>query len=162
MDVGAWIMDGVRARRHRALLLGVQWAAFVCALIACVTVLFMPLGEEETADAQGHLSVATQTLWGSDNPQAVGIIVAATAITLIPLLARGRARRPVAATVAVLLALFVMAGMLSVGLFFVPAAVLQVVAALIPTEVEGARPEPVGLGVGASRPDGSPDPGAGT
>ncbi|MFT4163669.1 MAG: hypothetical protein QM650_00325 [Microlunatus sp.] len=68
------------------------------------------------------------------HPHAVRMIVAATAFTLVPLLARGRARTPVTATVAVLLGLFVMAGMFGVGLFFVPAAVLQVVTGLIPTE----------------------------
>lgn len=121
-------------RHRRTVLICVQVGVFLLALAACVTVLFMPMGEGISTDSQGQTSSFAVTLWSSDNPQAVGMIVAATAITLIPLLARGRARRPVTASVAVLLALFVMAGMFSVGLFFVPAAVLQVVAALIPTE----------------------------
>ena len=121
-------------RHRRAVLIGVQVGVFLLALAACLTVLFMPMGGGISTDSLGHTSSYTETLWSSDNPQAVGMIVAATAITLIPLLVRGRARRPVTASVAVLLALFVVAGMFSVGLFFVPAAALQVVAALIPTE----------------------------
>ncbi|MFT4163866.1 MAG: hypothetical protein QM650_01330 [Microlunatus sp.] len=127
-------MGDVVYRHRRVVLICVQIGVFLLALAACLTVLFMPTGEGIGTDSQGHISSFTVTLWSSDNPQAVGMIAAATAITLVPLLARGRARRPVAASVAVVLALFVMAGMFSVGLFFVPAAVLQVVAALIPTE----------------------------
>jgi hypothetical protein len=130
MDDGALDRTG---RNHRTLVSGTQLAAVALSVAACLVVLFMPLGEGVSTTSDGSTTETTSTLWNSDNPQAVGMIMVAAAIPLIALVAVGRWRRPTAAVATVLLTLFVMVGILSVGMFFLPATIAQLAAAIFPT-----------------------------
>jgi hypothetical protein len=112
------------------------WVSFVLAVGGAITFLFAPLGTQvevepvrvgEKPGAMGvsHPNVVQANGWSVAIPASVGIGLAA-----FPLAARGRWRRPVRTVSAVLLGAFVFLGIFSVGLFYMPAWVAMIVAAV--------------------------------
>jgi hypothetical protein len=123
-------------------------AALVTALVSLM-LMFLPLGQNATSGSaragpapRSSVSVApdvgTKTPvrtersnlvqregWGMARVLAIPVSVCA-----LPLLFSGRVRRRAAEAVALLFALFVMAGLPSIGLFFLPSLILLAVAAL--------------------------------
>ena len=108
------------------------WVSFGLAPAAALTLLFAPLGTSVAPVPGGsgrpneviaHPSQLEVDGWDAAIPLAVPVLIAA-----IPLSVRGRWKRSVRVATAVLLGAFVIAGILSVGQFYLPATVAMIVA----------------------------------
>jgi hypothetical protein len=102
-------------------------AAFVLALLGALIAAFTPLGQRCGTTFPGNETVCSGTSTFSVDGWWVLVVVSVpVVISLLPLLLR---RRPAWIASAVLLWVFCVLGMLSVGVFFVPAAILMTIAA---------------------------------
>jgi MFS family permease len=117
--------------------------AFASFLVASVAALFLAFGpsiqqEHESTDAGGSTIVTSSStsLVSSEGAAVLLILAIPVLITLMPVLV---SRRGVRTGTAVLLLGLCVLGLASIGLFFVPAAVLMSVAAF----VHDPRPAPI-------------------
>jgi hypothetical protein len=115
---------GVRANRWVV-------AAFAVAVLGAIVASFAPLGQLCTESAEPGLEIAMESCGGVSllSQEGASILVVVSVPLLVafaPVLVH---RRPATIASAVLLWLVCFAGALSVGLFFVPAAILMTVAA---------------------------------
>lgn len=137
-------VTGTQRDQARHSRLGAKWVAEVMALAlvavaVAVTVVLLPY-KSVTGDSDGNETVTVISLW-EGGPSILVVLVAPVLIALAPLLARGRTRQPVAVTASVLLAVFAGAATFEVGPFFLPAAIVEVVAVCLPTR-RGTHPLP--------------------
>ncbi len=126
----------METRRDRGRILVVVSAALI--VLAAAAALFLPTGTEVTASSTGEETERSTTLWGDIRdgeedwfvalvlPAPVAVALAAVALD------RTRVRRASRMGAAVLLALFTLLALASVGLFFIPGAAAMLVAALVP------------------------------
>jgi hypothetical protein len=110
------------------------WISFVLAVAASLTFLLAPVGtkveavpagEDQDVGKVSHTNMLQTEGWSVAIPLSVGMVIAA-----IPLVARRRWRRLVRTVSAVPLGAYVLLGIFSVGLFFVPAWTAMIVAAV--------------------------------
>jgi len=114
-----------------------QLIALALTAAAVIAVLFVPTYQIETSSSDhgaSHFIMNALVVNGPGMlvPLAIPLVFAAA-----PVVARGRAWRPVSIAAAVLLALFTAVALFSMGVFLVPAAIAEVVALFLPA---GARP----------------------
>lgn len=127
-------MDAVASRptgRPVLLLLPV-----VLALLAAVVLLVIPTGREESVSISSTGEITrhsrSTTLVQSDGWSVLVPLAVPVAIAGVPLaLRRTRWRRGALVAASVLLLAFVVAGLLSIGVYYLPAAVAMVMAAIV-------------------------------
>lgn len=126
----------METRRDRGRILVVVAAALV--VLAAGAALFLPTGTEVTASPSGEDSERSTTLWGDirdgDEDWYVALVLLAPVVVALAAVAldRTRVRRASRMAAAVLLSLFTLLALASVGLFFLPGAGAMLVAALVP------------------------------
>jgi hypothetical protein len=117
---------------------GIAVASFLAAVVGALVVLVVPLGSWcSISSVGGSERCGTSRIIADEGWGILLVLAVPILIALVPVLARGRG---VSALAAVLLWICCLLGLLSIGIFFVPAAVLMTVAA--------ARREPVPAPVG--------------
>jgi hypothetical protein len=115
-----------------------QWAAFTLAAVASVVLLLAPTATQESVSASASstgsaastaTSVTTEhlTLLQSQGRGVLLVLAAPLLLTVLPLLLPGHYARIAALGCLVLLGLFVLAGALSVGAFYLPALLVAAV-----------------------------------
>jgi hypothetical protein len=114
---------------------------FVLALLAAVVLLVIPTGREESVSISSTGEITrhsrSTTLVQSDGWSVLVRLAVPVAFAGVPLaLRRTRWRRGALVAASVLLLAFVVAGLLSIGVIFLPAAIAMVTAAI----VDGRRP----------------------
>ncbi|UUT35940.1 hypothetical protein [Microbacterium elymi] len=114
-----------------------QIIGFALTLAAGVALCFLPAFQSVTSDSDGHQATRTQTLLQMQGSAYLLVLVIPVLIAAVPLLLRGRAWRVSSIVAAVLLGVFALVGALSIGVFYLPAAIVEVVAACLPVR----RPE---------------------
>lgn len=110
-----------------------QWVALGLALAASVYLLVVPVYEGAVSDESGATLRTSETLLSVNGPWALVVLAVPPAIAALPLFARGRAWQPLSVVACVLLGAGVLVGILTIGVFFLPALVVEVVAACLPT-----------------------------
>ena len=120
-------------------------AALAAAVLAALVAAFLPSGQEMSATGGPGLVTVTHnysvSLFQVDGARVLVVVSVPVVLALIAVMVRNRAVK-VAATV--LLWIGCVLGMLSVGLFFVPAAVLMTFALRSPAPAQAIPPMPVG------------------
>jgi hypothetical protein len=132
-------MDAVARPAGRPVLLLLP---FVLALLAVVLLLVIPTGREESVSISSTGEITrhsrSTTLVQSDGWSVLVPLAVPVAIAGVPLaLRRTRWRRGALVAASVLLLAFVVAGLLSIGVYYLPAAVAMETAAI----VDGRRPK---------------------
>jgi len=126
----------VETRRDRGRILVVVSAALV--VLAAAAALFVPTGTELTVSSSGEETERSTTLWGDirdgEEDWSVALVLLAPVVVALAAVAldRTRLRRASRMGAAVLLSLFTLLALASVGLFFLPGAGAMLVAALVP------------------------------
>ncbi|MEQ6897056.1 hypothetical protein [Microbacterium sp. KR10-403] len=114
-----------------------QIVGAVLAAAASIVSGILPSFESVTTDSSGHETITTQSLLQVQGPAFLVVLLIPVVVTLIPLFLRGRAWIVASVIVAALLVAFAIAGALSIGGFYLPAAVIETVATFFP--VRGNR-----------------------
>ena len=73
-----------------------------------------------------------QTLLQAEGPHVLPVLLLPVALTLVPLLWLGRGRTAASVTCSALLVLVCLVGMLTVGVFYLPAAIVSGIALAVP------------------------------
>ena len=116
-----------------------QWLALVLAAAASVFLAFLPVYSGVASDSNGNSAETSATLVQVNGPSVIVLLAIPIAISLLPLFTRGRAWQPLSIAAAVLLGLAVLLGSFSIGIFFVPAMIVEVVAACFPTRAASRK-----------------------
>jgi hypothetical protein len=106
----------------------VQLVALLLAVAAAAVLIGVPMNSGST----------TQTLLRAEGPHVLPVLLLPVALTLVPATWLGRGRTAAAVACAVLLVLVCLAGLLTVGVFYLPAAIVSGVAFTVPAR--GAIP----------------------
>ena len=109
----------------------VQVIAVALAVLGGWLMLVLPSYGSAAMDSSGAETVATVTMLDAAGPAAVGLAAVPVAIALLPLFGVGRAWQPLSISASVLTGCFVLLGILSVGIFFVPALLAGLVAVFL-------------------------------
>jgi hypothetical protein len=110
-----------------------QWLTLVLTVAASMLLAFLPVYSGATSDSNGTSTETSATLVQVNGPSVMVLLAIPIAISLLPLFARGRAWQPLSITAAILLGFAAFLGILSIGIFFVPAMIVEVAAAFLPT-----------------------------
>ncbi len=110
-------------------------ASFLLAVTAGLFVAFAPLGRTCTAEPSGRERCISESIFQHDGAWILVVISVPIALALAPVLVRHRAAAIVST---VLLWAFCLVGLASLGLFFVPSAVLMTIAATRRDPVQAA------------------------
>ena len=110
-----------------------QLASSAYAVAASLGLAFIPLGSSQTSSADSersfHVSpIVHTTLLHEQGSRILVLLAVPVALTLIGLLSPARVRLVASVITAALLWVGVLAGMLSIGLFFIPAVLCSMVA----------------------------------
>lgn len=121
-----------------------RWAitAFVAAVVGALMVSFAPLGRSCTPSFDDVSETCRRTsLFSHEGASILGVVVVPVLVALFAVVVH---RRPAYVAAALLLWIGCILGLLSVGIFFVPAAILMTVAAAVPSPdrvaLEGSQP----------------------
>ena len=110
-----------------------QWLTLVLTVAASMLLAFLPVYSGATSDSNGTSTETSATLVQENGPSVLVVLAIPILISLLPLFARGRAWQPLSITAAILLGFAVFLGILTIGIFFVPAMVVEIAAASLPT-----------------------------
>lgn len=116
-------------------MLGIEMAkrltlvAFVIAVLGAATAAFAPVGRSCGVSAGGPERCVGESIFEVDGAWVLVVVSVPLLVALLPVVVRHRAGAVISA---VLLWVCCVVGVFSVGLFFVPAAVLMTVAAAMP------------------------------
>lgn len=110
-----------------------QVLARVAAAVAALVVLVVPMYSSVTQYPDGRVETSAKAFVDVNGTWAIAVVLIPVVLAGVPLLLRGRAKRPGAIVAAALLCLFVIIAGFTVGLFFLPAAVCAVIALLLPS-----------------------------
>lgn len=109
-----------------------QFLAFAFTLAAVLAILILPSYITVESDSKGNETVSTSTVLAETGPVVLAILAVPTLIAAVPLLLRGRTWQPGTITSALLLVGFAIVSGLTIGFYFVPAAILALVATFLP------------------------------
>lgn len=109
-----------------------QWIALGLAVAASAFLTFLPVYSGVTSDSNGTSTEARATLVQVNGPSVLILLAVPVVISLVPLLAHGRAWPLLSIVAAILLGIAVLLGILSIGVFFVPALIVEIIAACLP------------------------------
>ncbi len=110
-----------------------QALAFSLAIAASLILLLVPVYTVAKLTAGGPMQVSQSTLLETVGPSIFVLLLIPVALTGLPLLLRGRARKQVSVVTAVALAVFVVIGSASIGWFYAPAFTAAIAALLAST-----------------------------
>lgn len=110
----------------------VQFVALVLVVAAGVILLVVPTYMTVTSSSDGPEVTSSQTMLAVVGPWLFVVLLAPVLFAALPLFARGRAWAVLSVVSAILLGGFVLLSLLTIGIFFVPGAVLSVIAACLP------------------------------
>ena len=102
-------------------------ASFLAALVAALIAGFAPLGTRCSASSTGTESCSGVSSFEVDGSYILVVVAVPVVIALLPVLVRHRSAAVVSAT---LLWVCCMLGIASIGMFFIPSAVLMTIAAV--------------------------------
>ncbi|WP_277051089.1 hypothetical protein [Ruania albidiflava] len=132
---------GPAARGHRLGWLGVAGlVAFVLATLASIVLLFLPVYSTVTTTANGVQTEDTATLWAVNGPWILVPLAFPVLLTAAIALARGRGGLMVSILCTILLAGYTVLALASIGMFYIPALAVSVVAVLGRAIRAGSRP----------------------
>ncbi|MGZ8571636.1 MAG: hypothetical protein ACXWW5_05360 [Actinomycetota bacterium] len=103
-------------------------AAFIAAVLGASIAAFAPLASGCTETAEGVRRCRSESVFDDDGARVLVVVIIPIVLALVPVLLR---RRWVRVVSAVLLWACCVVGLLSIGIFFVPAAVLMTISASI-------------------------------
>lgn len=109
----------------------VQLAAAAAAVVAAVLVCTLPLYTGASSGSDGTERVERLSAWQLMGPSILLTVAFPVVFSLLPLFARGRWWQRLGFVSAALLILFTLASLLSIGMLFVPATALAVVAMFV-------------------------------
>lgn len=109
-----------------------QIVALVLVLAAAAALLVLPMYESVTTGSDGSEVDSTQTLLEVNGPWLLVLLAIPVALAAMPLFAYGRIWAVLSIVSACLLWACVILGGLTIGVFFVPGALLAVIAACVP------------------------------
>ncbi|GAA1991744.1 hypothetical protein [Microbacterium pumilum] len=110
----------------------VQIAALALAVLAAVVLLVVPTYESVTVSSDGGEISTSLTMLQAVGPWIFVVLLVPVLATAVPVFARGRAWSVLSMIGAIVLSGFVILSLLTIGMFFVPAAIASVVAACLP------------------------------
>lgn len=109
-----------------------QIVGVVLTVAAAAVMSVLPSFESVTTDSSGHEKIETQTLLEVQGIAFLIVLLIPVLVAAVPLFLRGRAWQVTSIVVAAALALFVILGALSIGRFYLPAAIIEIVAIFVP------------------------------
>lgn len=115
-----------------------QLIALALVVLAILTILLIPMYGSGTTDSSGQGATSTDTVLAVNGPGILAVLAIPLLISLAPVVVQGRAESPVSIASAVFLCAFTLIAMLSIGGFFLPAAVAEVIAAFLPAHARRA------------------------
>lgn len=118
----------------------VQLLAAVLAATATAWLLVAPVYAGLSEDSMGNRSETRATLLEVNGPQVLVVLAIPVVLACLPLLATGRAWQPVSILATVTLGVVVALGILSIGIFYAPAAMALLVACFLKPRRRPARP----------------------
>ena len=121
-----------------------QWIALVLGVAASALLAFLPVYSGVTSDSNGISIETSATLVQVNGPSVLILLAIPITISLVPLFTRGRAWQPLSIAAAILLGIVVFLGILSIGIFFMPAMIVEVIAACLPTRAASPAVPTVG------------------
>lgn len=110
-----------------------QVLALGFAVAAAATILVIPSYMVITTDSAGRDIASMHTVLEVGGPWFLAVLAIPIVITIVPLLVRGRAWQPVSIVATVLLGVFTLVALLTIGMYFLPALVASVVGAVLPS-----------------------------
>lgn len=113
--------------RRRVVQLAAAAAAAVGAVLACL----LPLYTETTIDGAGVETTRQLSAWEAMGPSIALTVAFPVAFAILPLFARGRWWQRLGFISAALLIVFTLAGLMSIGLLFIPATGLAALAMFV-------------------------------
>lgn len=116
-----------------------QWIAFAFTVAASSLLSFLPVYSGVTSDSNGTSTETSATLVQVNGPSVLIPLAVPIAISLVPLLARGRAWQTLSIVATVLLGVAVFLGILSIGVFFLPALIVEIIAACLPAQAASRK-----------------------
>lgn len=117
-----------------AALLGVA-----AAIVMCTVPLYSVTSSSVSSSGGSHAGSSSQTVLQVMGTGYLVVLLAPAVLAAIPLLLRGRAASIAALVAAVLIGGFVVLGIMSIGLFYLPCAVFAIIAAAMPSAAPGSR-----------------------
>lgn len=109
-----------------------QIVAAALALIATVALCVLPSYVSVTTDSQGHEKIETQPLLAVMGSAYLLVLLIPVAIAVVPLFLHGRAWKISSIVAAVLLGGFAILGAVSIGRYYLPAGIIEIIAACLP------------------------------
>ncbi|MCL2795099.1 MAG: hypothetical protein FWD85_07310 [Microbacteriaceae bacterium] len=116
-----------------------QFIAFVLTVAAIIAIVFVPSYSIETTSSDHGASYVVMSAYAVNGGGILVPLAFPFVFAVSPLLTRGRAWRPVSIVSAVLLALFTLVAILSMGVFLIPAAIVELVAVFVPSRAWAHR-----------------------
>jgi Protein of unknown function (DUF1700) len=110
-----------------------QLIGVVLAAAASIALCVLPSFVSVTTDSSGNEKIEAQNLLQAQGLGFLIVLLIPVLIAAVPLLLHGRAWRISSVIAAVLITGFAVLGALSIGRFYIPAAIVQVVAACLPS-----------------------------
>ena len=111
-----------------------QIGALGLVVAASIIVLVAPTYSSVTTDSNGGEAATTQTALEVNGPWLLFVLLVPIAIAALPLFAHRRTWGVLSIVSASLLWVFVIVGMLGIGVFFVPGAAMAMAAAFLPVQ----------------------------
>lgn len=112
-----------------------QLAAFALAVAGSAYLAVVPVYSGSWTDSTGASGTASATLIEVNGTWAIVLLAVPVLITLVPLFARGRAWQVLSIAAAVLLGVVTILGSMTIGVFYMPALIVAIVAACLPVRV---------------------------
>ncbi|WP_344094646.1 hypothetical protein [Microbacterium deminutum] len=119
-----------------------QVAALVLVAAASTVLLLVPTYESATTSSNGTETVTTQSMLEVNGPWLLVVLAAPIVLAVLPVFARGRTWVVLSIVSATLLWVGVILGSLTIGIFFVPGAILALIAACLPVRSNRAAAAP--------------------
>ncbi len=110
----------------------VQIAAFAVVVLASLVLLLVPTYESAKSGSGGTEVVTSQSMLEVNGPWLLVLLTMPIVFTAVPLIVHGRIGMIASVVSTALLVLFVIISLITIGIFFVPGAILAVVALCLP------------------------------
>ncbi|MBN9150875.1 MAG: hypothetical protein J0H56_05580 [Micrococcales bacterium] len=123
-----------------------QIVAFALVLIPAIVLLIVPVYNLASSDSTGDSSLVTATLLDVNGPGILILFSIPVIAAGVPLFVHGRTWTVLSIVAAAVLGLWVVAGLLTIGIYFIPAFVTGIIAACLsrqPRSAQASGPLPI-------------------